>query len=413
LAAVKVIAPVLGALALAAPAAGQTPIIDQASNSARARSVYVHPGTNLLTPAEARQLERQIEQEAQGPLYIAILPEVARQEVDGTATGVVLEMNRRIVTTNPPAVHAVVVGNQFRAVNRDIPAGDLATEAFQAHRDEGVAAVLSDFVRRVGEARSARAVPAPREEESNGFPYWLLAVGGGIAGLLGLRALRRRQRRERELGEVKATAREDLVALADDVTELDVEVERDPRAKEAYTNAMEAYQRADDAFDRARSPAEISRVTSALAESRFEMETAKALLAGKPPPEARPPCFFDPRHGPSVRDVPWESPSGGSILVPACEADARLVDAGEEPEGRQVLVGGERRPYWESPSHQPWASGFFGGAASGLFLGSAFAPSEADAAAQDFGGNDVGGDDVGGGGDFDSGSGDFGGGGDF
>jgi hypothetical protein len=407
-AAVRVIAAVLGALALAAPAAAQTPIIDRAADSARGSSVYVHPGTNLLTPAEVRRLEGQIEEEARGPLYIAILPATARREADGTTTGVVLEMNRRIITTNPPAVHAVVVGNQFRAVNRDIPAGDLATEAFQAHREEGVGAVLSDFVHRVGEARSAQAEPAPQGEESDGFPYWLLAVGGGIAAFLGLRFFRRRQRRDRELAEVKATAREDLVALADDVSELDAEVERDPQAKEAYTRAIEAYQRADDAFDRARSPADISRVTSALAESRFEMETAKALLAGKPPPQARPPCFFDPRHGPSVRDVPWESPGGGSILVPACEADARLVDAGEEPKARQVLVGGRRRPYWESPSHQPWATGFFGGAAAGLFLGSAFAPSEAEAAPEDSGG-----DDVGGGGDFGDGGGDFGGGGDF
>jgi len=180
-AAVRVIAAVLGALALAAPAAAQTPIIDRAADSARGSSVYVHPGTNLLTPAEVRGLEGQIEEDARGPLYIAILPAAARREADGTTTGVVLELNRRIMTTNPPAVHAVVVGNQFRAVNRDIPAGDLATEAFQAHREEGVAAVLSDFVHRVGEARSAQAESAPQGEESDGFPYWLLAVGGGIA----------------------------------------------------------------------------------------------------------------------------------------------------------------------------------------------------------------------------------------
>src|SRR5918994_2976281 len=178
----KLTAVALAALAFAAPAAAQTPIIDLAANSARGRSVYVHPDARLLTPAEARRLEREIEQQAQGPLYIAILPPAARDEVDGTATGVVVELNRRIITTNAPAVHAVVVGNQFRAVNRDIPAGDLATAAFQAHRDEGVAAVLSDFVRRVGESRRAQAEPVATEDESGGgFPYWLLVVGGGIA----------------------------------------------------------------------------------------------------------------------------------------------------------------------------------------------------------------------------------------
>jgi hypothetical protein len=404
---------VVAALALAAPAGAQTPIIDEAANAARGRSVYVHPGTKLLTRAEARMLEGQIEEEARGPLYIAILPAAARREAGGTATGVVLELNRRTITTNPPAVHAVLVGNQFRAVNRDIPAGDLATDAFEAHRADGVFAVLSDFVRRVGEARAAPAQPVEAPRGDDGSNLWLLAVLAAIAAAVGCRVFRRRRRRASDLAEVKATAKEDLVALADDISELDAEVDRHPEAKEAYVQAMEAYQRADDAFDRARSPRDISRVTSALADAGFEMETAKALLADRPSPERRPPCFFDPRHGLSVRDVSWASPRG-TIRVPACAADAARVEAGETPEARQVLVRGERRPFWDSDSHQPWAAGFFGGAAAGVFVGSALAPGEAEAASpaydsSDAGGGDFGGD-VSGGGDF---GGDAGGGGDF
>ena len=34
------------------------------------------------------------------------------------------------------------------------------------------------------------------------------------------------------------------------------------------------------------------------------------LLDGRKPPERRPPCFFDPRHGPSSRDVEWAPPGG-------------------------------------------------------------------------------------------------------
>jgi MYXO-CTERM domain-containing protein len=410
----RLIAVALGALALAAPAtAAETPIIDRAANAARGRSVYVHPDTNLVTATEARRLERQIEREAHGPLYIAILPAAARREAGGTATGVVLELNRRIVTTNPPAVHAVVVGNEFRAVNRDIPAGDLATEAFQAHRAEGVYAVLSDFVRRVGKARTAPAQPVepPGDGGSN---TWIVAVFGAIVALVAVGALRRRRRRATDLREVKSTAKEDLVALADDISELDAEVDRRPEAKAAYVRAMEAYQRADDAFDRARSPRDVSKVTSALADARYEMEGAKALLAGQEPPERRPPCFFDPRHGLSVRDVSWVSPRGDTIRVPACAADAARVEAGEAPEARQVLVGGRRRPFWDSTSHEPWASGFFGGAAAGVFVSSALASDEADAAtpvsdSSEVGGGDFGGD-LGGGGDF---GGDGGGGGDF
>jgi hypothetical protein len=110
---VSVIAAVLGALAFAAPAAAQTPILDAAEGSFRGRPVFFL--ATDLTPAEIQGLERQIDQEARGPLYIAILPAEARREVDGTTTGVALELNRRIVTMNPPAVHAVVIDDEFIA----------------------------------------------------------------------------------------------------------------------------------------------------------------------------------------------------------------------------------------------------------------------------------------------------------
>src|SRR5215204_3067872 len=128
-------------LAFAAPAGAQTPILDAAAEGLRGHAVYVHPGTTALSSGEAQRLEQQIADEGRGPIYISILPAAARREAGGTAGGVVLELNRRIVTTNPPAVQAAVVGNQFRAVNRDVPAGDLATQAFRAHSEAGVAAV--------------------------------------------------------------------------------------------------------------------------------------------------------------------------------------------------------------------------------------------------------------------------------
>jgi hypothetical protein len=182
---------VVAALALAAPAAAQTPIIDRAASAARGRSIYVHPGTRLLTAAEARRLEPQIAERSRGPLYVAILPPAARREVDGTTLGVALELNRRIVTTNPPAVHAVVIGDEFRAVNRDIDAGRLAADSLRANGNAGIAAVLVDFARRVGEARDRAGAesfaPLERPSEDAGNDFWILALvivgvaAGGVA----------------------------------------------------------------------------------------------------------------------------------------------------------------------------------------------------------------------------------------
>ena len=60
-----------------------------------------------------------------------------------------------------------------------------------------------------------------------------------------------------------------------------------------------------DAFDRARSPDDLEPVTATIREGLDEATLARALLEGLEPPEPRPPCFFDPRHGPSTRKVEW------------------------------------------------------------------------------------------------------------
>ncbi len=74
------------------------------------------------------------------------------------------------------------------------------------------------------------------------------------------------------------------------------------------------------------------------------MTWAREVLAGRTPPERRAPCFFDPRHGPSARDVAWAPEGGTPRSVPACEADAQRVERGEEPRARTIdgaaLLGG-------------------------------------------------------------------------
>jgi hypothetical protein len=254
--------------------------------------------------------------------------------------------------------------------------------------------------------------------------WLLLAVAG--AAVLGFVLLRRRRRAEIEQGELatgKAVAQEDLLALADDIRTLDLDVElpnADPGAKESYGRAVDAYQRADRAYDTARRPQDLGGVSSALEEGRYEMASAKARLAGREPPERRPPCFFDPRHGPSQRDVFWTPPGGEPRLVPVCAADAVRMEEGDEPDQREVLVDGQRRPYWQVPALTPYSSGFYGMFGPGLFpgflLGSLFAgdgfAGDAHADTGDSGGESDGGLGEGAdGGDW--GGGDWGGGGDF
>lgn len=221
-----------------------------------------------------------------------------------------------------------------------------------------------------------------------------------------------KSRHEREWEEVRDSARDDLVALGEDIRSLDVDIGMPgvtPQAKQRYEQSLQAYERASQIFDRAKRPEDLAPVAETLEEGRYAMACAKAILAGEPPPERRAPCFFDPRHGPSTEDVQWAPPGGTPRPVPACAADAIRLKEGFQPHSRQVPVGGQMTDYWNAPRHYgPLMGGYFngfggGGLLSSLLMGSALG------AGLGLGGDLVGGLFGGDGGFGDGGDGGFGG----
>ena len=224
-------------------------------------------------------------------------------------------------------------------------------------------------------------------------------------------AARRRRRRQEaeEFAEVKENARDDLVALGDDIRALEIDMDMPGASQEAkadYETAVKAYERADQSWRLAQRPDDLEPVGAALEEGRWAMSSARARLEDREPPERRSPCFFDPRHGPSDRDVEWAPDGGEPRMVPACEADAQRVERGDDPEAREVTVGGQRMPYWAAgPMYAPFMGGFFGaGILPGLMVGTVLGDVWSDPGGGDFGGGDLGGGDFGGG---DFGGGDF------
>jgi hypothetical protein len=418
---------VAGAALAFVPIARAGPTIDQAVEALRSDPVYVDPAAELAIDAgDETRLRRKLDTAGAGPVYIAILPLAAEDEAGGDPDGVVQAIHDGL---GRPGTYAVIVGRHFRAgsegpLQRGV-AGRLATEALEAHRGDGVTATLLDFVDRVAEAR--RHGDGDDEPSGGGSALIIVLVIGGAAFVL-FRAYRTRRRTEAELAEVKAAAHEDLIALADDVQKLEEPVESNHRAQDEYASALDSYDKATRSFDRARQPKELEAVTRALEEGRYHMAAAQALIDGRQPPERRAPCFFDPRHGPSTRDVEWAPPGGTARRVPACEADAQAVERGAEPASREVMAGGRMVPYWSAPPYfGPWAGGYFmpfGGAGflSGLFVGEllggayggwGYGSWGGSGGSGGFGGWDDGagggGSDFGGGMDF--GGGDFGGGG--
>jgi hypothetical protein len=371
----KVLLPAVIATALAlAPAAQAGPRIVGAVEALRTDPVFVDPAAELAIDArDETRVRRKLDRAGAGPVYIAILRQAAEEETGGDPDGVVQAIHDGL---GRPGTYAVIVGRHFRAGSESVlepgVAGRLATEALDAHRSDGVTATLLDFIDRVAAAR--RQGGDDDEPSGGGGVLIVLLLVGGVAFLL-FRVYRKRRRTQAELAEVKAAAHEDLIALADEVQKLEEPVESKQQAKDEYAKALDSYDKATRSFDRARQPRELEAVTSALEEGRYHMAAAQAIVEGRQPPERRAPCFFDPRHGPSTRDVEWAPPGGPVRQVPACEADAQAVERGAEPASREVLAGGRMVPYWSAPPYfGPWAGGYFmpfGGAGflSGLFVG--------------------------------------------
>ena len=188
-----------------------------------------------------------------------------------------------------------------------------------------------------------------------------VVVGAAVKG----NQRKARERKQAELEPVRRLAFEDVTALGEELQELDIDLagrELQPGENSDYQRALDAYEAAKKAADNIHEPEHVKHVTEILEDGRYAMACVRARVAGEPLPTRRPPCFFDPRHGVSVEDVPYTPPGGAHRDVPACALDAERVKAGAEPDIRKVMVGSRRVPYWQGGrAYQPYAAGYFGG----------------------------------------------------
>lgn len=186
---------------------------------------------------------------------------------------------------------------------------------------------------------------------------------------------RRQQVSAQEMASVKEAADEDVTQFGEELQRLDIDLagrELDEAARQDYQRALDSYEDAKKSVDAVTTPDEIRHVTEILEDGRYAVACVKSRVAGEPLPQRRAPCFFNPQHGPSVRDVSWSPERGAPRQVPACAADAERVEAGAEPASRQVMVGSRRVPYWQAgPAYAPWAAGYFGafGLMEMMFIG--------------------------------------------
>ena len=170
--------------------------------------VSVPGAENALSAGQVDALTTQVIA-SEVPIFIGVFPESAA----GTQTtdDVLIALNEQVGLSG---VYAVVVGNQFRAGSTSGSASDLATRAFQAERDNGVEAVLSEFIALTTERFAEGAASAPATAESSTasgvFTFFLLAIFIGVIALVIVVLLRARKRAKLQLSEVRAAVDQDV-----------------------------------------------------------------------------------------------------------------------------------------------------------------------------------------------------------
>ncbi|MDH6224814.1 hypothetical protein [Streptomyces sp. MJP52] len=401
--------------ALEAPAAAE---ISEIADRLRDNPVYVDPeAAGQLSRADADALSDKIEESGR-PVFLAVLP------ADYPTDDIFADLR---AATGVTGVYGIRVGDRFDArADSSVMSRQAVGNLARSVDGEPAAQQLNDFTDR---AVSTMRGSAPdgwngrTAGEANGVGA-LVTVGalaaavGGSALLVSRRGRRRTEAAQKEaLQRLRVVVDEDITAYGEELDRLDfhpAEPGADDAMRADYARALDSYEEAKRKMAAAGRPDDVKGVTETLEDGRYALSVLAARREGRPLPERRAPCFFDPRHGPSVADARWTPPGGTAREVPVCAADqARLAD-GLEPMIREVDTGyGNRRPYWDAgPAYGPWAGGYFGGALlpgllvgtmlGGMMAGPAYGAGWGDG----YGGGYEGGDFSGG--DFNSG--DFGGG---
>ena len=366
----------LVALTLGAPQAAAATGVSAIADALRKSPVYVDPAAaDQLSTADAGTLARQIK-DADKPLFIAVLP------ADYPTKDLFTNLR---TATGVTGLYAVRLGDRFDArADASVLPRTAVRNLVTSVQGESAKAQLTDFTDRALANMGGKAPSSWGGGSAGGSGVSrtaLITIGAVVvAGGAGAYALVRRGRRRHEeeqraaLDRLRVVVDEDITAFGEELDRLDfhpAEPGADDATRADYERALNAYDQAKSAMADARRPEDVRAVTQALEDGRFSLAQLAARREGRPLPERRPPCFFDPRHGPSVTDAAWTPPGGSPREVPVCAADATRLADGRDPVIREVDTDYGRRPYWDAgPAYGPWAGGYFGGGIlPGLLVG--------------------------------------------
>jgi hypothetical protein len=299
----------LPAVLPAAPAAGQGVTAQAVATALQRDPVYVAPSVRRqLPPAAARRLRRKIRRVDRGRIQVAVVPPASADRAGG-----IRSFSNAIDQALPDRRGTLLAttGQDFQAVTSHGAVDPTVTalrHAIESHKDDPLSAQLLSAVDGIG------AVDPGASGDVNGPPQGGGANPGGEGGgggsdvgaivgivlaalvlipllVLGLWALLRWRRRRKASSEVAeldlGSARDELLALGQDIENLDLDTQMpnaSPEGRDEYNRALMLYERANRALaDEDPSEVQIHEAKRAAEEGRARMEAARKAFATMPP----------------------------------------------------------------------------------------------------------------------------------
>ena len=128
----------------------------------------------------------------------------------------------------------------------------------------------------------------------------------------------------------RKVADEDVTAFGEELSDLHVETLTtaiDDDMRPDYQRALDSYESAKERIRDADDESGVTQATKALEDGRFAMACVLARRDAVRPPARRPPCFFNPAHGPAATDVEWAPLGGVTREIPVCfGCEGRLAE---------------------------------------------------------------------------------------
>lgn len=317
------------------------------------------------------------------PVRIAVLPASVTRAGQITPERLTQLLRRRVAR---PGVYAVLVEDRGggslaagswlgKAANRGGHSAAEIDDAVAAGVDEANACCPDDYPAAITAFVDELESPAP----AFGSPLLWLALPA-----LGLAAWGWRRRRARlspdGQGPTGTAGPEDIDALAgvlsEELSELEFRVAALPEGSSANAQLEGRIAHAKYSLAKAKAlshrlarsqPAErdVVAVVGLLADTRRALHAIEELRLGHPAPALAPPCFIDPRHGPSRTEQTFAPTGQPARPVQVCESCGAELAAGQRPAVRllpHTAVDGSTgwADYWEAAAGRAYVEGYWG-----------------------------------------------------